>query len=114
MVVDYKNVEWTKAEHFKGGENFIWLKVKDDGQNKIVLMKIPTGSTVGYHKHEGSCETMYFLEGTGEVMDGEELIPVHAGMMHYCAEGCAHQVINNSGKDLILFAVIPNFEFKKA
>ncbi len=31
MVVDYKNVEWTKAEHFKGGENFIWLKVKDDG-----------------------------------------------------------------------------------
>ena len=62
MVLDYQNVEWTKAEHFKGGENFIWLKVQDDGQNKIVLMKIPTGSTVGYHKHEGSCETMYFLE----------------------------------------------------
>ncbi len=112
MVVDYSNVAWEKKEHFKGGENFIWVKMQDDGLNRIVLMRIPDGSTVGSHRHEGSSEIMYFLEGEGQVQDGEELIPVRAGMMHYCPEGQGHQVINNSGKDLILFAVIPTQERK--
>ena len=107
MVQKYEEMEWVKVDNFKGGEKFVWMKKIEDDLNRILLMKIPSGGSVGYHQHEGSSEIIYFLEGEGTVKDGEDMIPVKAGMMHYCPEGSYHSVINSSDKDLKFFAIVP-------
>ena len=107
MVFDYTQAEWTANPGFKGGEGIFYNKMFTDGVNKMMHGKLVPGSSIGYHKHEGSCEMIFILEGEGNVLydDGEEA--VKAGMIHYCPEGHSHSLINSGSEDLIFAAVIP-------
>jgi len=107
MVIKFDEAGWTPEEHFKGGEGTIFMKVTNDGLNKILLIKIPSGCSIGLHKHEGNSEIIYILEGEGKTWQDGVLVPVSAGMAAYCPEGETHQMINDFDRDLVFFAVIP-------
>ena len=107
MTTDYSSLEWKANPGFKGGEGTFYNKMFTDGVNKMMQGKLPSGSSIGYHKHEGNCEMIFILEGTGKVLydDGEE--EVKAGSVHYCPEGHSHSLINNGSEDLVFAAVVP-------
>ena len=107
MVFDYTQAEWTPNPGFKGGEGVFYNKMFTDGVNKMMKGKLEPGSSIGYHKHEGNCEMIFILEGTGKVLydDGEE--EVKADSVHYCPEGHSHSLINNGSEDLVFAAVVP-------
>lgn len=107
MIKDYNLAEWTANPGFKGGDGVFYNKMFSDGVNKMMQGKLETGSSIGYHKHEGNCEMIFIVEGCGKVLfdDGEE--SVKAGMVHYCPEGHSHSLINYGSEDLVFYAVVP-------
>ena len=46
-------------------------------------------------------------DSLGKVLCGGEYEPLAPGSCHYCPKGCAHSLINDSGADLVFFAVVP-------
>ena len=109
MILDFEQMKPQLIEHFKGGEGTLSMRAFDDGKAKIMLLTLAPGASVGAHTHEGDCEIVYVLSGTGTAMyeDGYEVLT--PGTCHYCPEGKRHCVINDSQGELTIFAVIPSF-----
>ena len=66
------------------------------------------GCSLGYHKHEGTSETLYILSGTYNDNGMEmELFP---GDVAFCPEGESHSIGNSahSKTDLVVMALIVN------
>ena len=107
MTTDYSTIEWKANPSFKGGEGTFYNKMFTDGVNKMMHGKLEPGSSIGYHKHEGSCEMIFILEGEGKVLFDDTEEDVKPGMVHYCPEGHSHSLINNGSEDLVFYAVVP-------
>ena len=107
MINDYNQMEWTENPGFKGGEGIFYNKMFTDGVNKMMQGKLPSGASIGYHKHEGTCEMIFILEGEGKVIDDDTEYPVRPGECLYCQEGHSHSLINNGSEDLVFIAVVP-------
>jgi oxalate decarboxylase/phosphoglucose isomerase-like protein (cupin superfamily) len=107
MIINFDGIEETMLPHFNGGEKEFKARMFADKSNKILCGKLEPGASIGMHTHDTSSEIIYFLEGTGKMLfdGGEEA--VQAGLCHYCPKGYAHSLINDSGADLIFFAVVP-------
>ena len=107
MILDYKKMETTILPNFKGGEKEYAAQMFFDGTNRIMKGKLIPGASVGLHTHETNSETIYILEGNGQVLYEGEYIPLAAGDCHYCPKGKSHSLMNNSDADLRFFAVVP-------
>lgn len=107
MILDLMNTPEQAMPNFKGGEGITYARMFFDGQNRIMLGRLPVGSTIGMHTHEGSSEIMHVISGTARViMDGEvEIIP--AGQTHYCPKGHTHMTLCEGDEELRIFAVVP-------
>lgn len=107
MVFTMKDVEPKQVGNMKGGEGTILNRSVNDGMTNIVMNVMPAGSSVGFHKHVGSCEVIYVLEGSGQILEDGEYKPLKPGDVNYCAEGGEHSVIAGEN-GMTIFAVIPN------
>lgn len=107
MILDFKNMKETVIPNFKGGEKEIATRVYADEKNRIMVSKLIPGASVGLHTHEGTSESIYIIEGSGKILyDGEEM-RIEAGQAHYCPEGHGHSLMNDTEKELVFFAVVP-------
>lgn len=107
MIIDFKSMQETAMEHFKGGEGVLYARMHFDGVNRIMRGRLEKGSTIGLHTHETSSEIIYVLEGVGSVlMDGQEEM-VAPGQAHYCPKGHTHSLRNFGPEDLVFLAVVP-------
>ena len=68
------------------------------------------GCSLGYHKHEGTSETLYILSGTAEYNDNGTPCTLKAGDVAFCPEGESHSVGNSATatEDLVIMALIVN------
>ena len=68
------------------------------------------GCSLGYHKHEGTSETLYILSGTAEYNDNGTENTLTAGAVVFCPEGESHSIGNSahSKTDLVVMALIVN------
>ena len=164
MVIDFKSMEETPVDGFRGGTGVTNLKKFENELGKIILGRLEPGATIGLHTHETNSEAIYIVSGTanfiydpgtssgaasdpdqnpagaasavdqspagaecaastasspntdhvliGPAGDQKPSAPqisetVSAGGCHYCPKGHTHSMINNSGEDVIFFAVIP-------
>ena len=107
MILDFKQMEETIMPHFKGGEKQMAAKMYADEKNRILLSRLIPGASVGVHTHEGSSEIIYILEGSAAVLYDGEKLRIEAGQVHYCPDGHAHSLINDTERDLVFFAVVP-------
>lgn len=107
MIINFNELEETILPHFNGGEKEFKARMLVDQKNKILYGTLEPGASIGMHTHDTSSEIIYILQGTGKVLydNGEET--VSTGLCHYCPKGHAHSLINNSEKELIFFAVVP-------
>ena len=105
MKINFGETETQKLPAFKGGDGEFIVKMFTDSA-KIMRGTLEPGSTIGYHKHEGNCEIIYILSGSGKCLyeDGEEILS--AGDAHYCPNGKSHSLINNGVENLEFFAVV--------
>ena len=107
MVLDFKKMEETVNENFRGGEKKTFLSRFADDLNKIMVGRLEPGASVGYHRHEEDSEVVYILKGCGKFVleNGEETVPEGSG--HYCPKGEAHSLVNDGDTELVFFAVVP-------
>ena len=107
MLINFDAMEETVTPGFLGGEGTLRARRWTDELGKIMRGTLDPGSSIGLHTHETSSEIVYILSGTGKVLCGGEYEPLAPGSCHYCPKGCAHSLINDSGADLVFFAVVP-------
>ena len=107
MIIDFKSMEDTVLEKFKGGEKELCAKMYFDGTDRIMLAKLIPGASIGMHIHDTNCEILYVLEGEGKVIYGDGEERVKAGQCHFCPQGHSHSLINDTDSDLIFFAAVP-------
>lgn len=105
IVID--DIKESLAPNFKGGEKSFASRAYSDGKNKMMKGRLMPGASIGLHRHEGNCEMIYVLEGSGKMLydGGEERLS--AGDFHYCPEGHEHSFINDGDRDLVFIAVVP-------
>ena len=107
MILDWTNIPEQAMPNFKGGEGVAWVRMFNDGLNRILMLRILPGSSVGMHTHETNSEIMHVLSGTARViMDGETLI-IPAGQTHYCPKGHTHTTMCEGTEELRIMAVVP-------
>ena len=107
MLIQFDELSQSVLDHFNGGEGRLIAKIFNDGTNKILQGTLEPGSTVGLHTHTGTSETIFILSGTGKVLYDGVYESIQAGSCHYCPEGHAHSLINDSQADLHFVAVVP-------
>lgn len=108
MIIDLMKTPEQAMENFKGGEGTAYARMFFDGTNRVMLGRLPQGSTIGMHTHETNSEIMHVVSGTALViMDGAEEI-IEAGQTHYCPKGHTHTTMCAPGcHELVIFAVVP-------
>ena len=77
------------------------------GMGRILSLTLPAGSSIGLHTHEGNCEIIHVLSGSGVCHDDGQDVALRAGMTHYCPEGHSHGIDNDGAEPLVLLAVLP-------
>lgn len=107
MLIQFDELSQSVLDHFNSGEGRLIAKIFNDGTNKILQGMLEPGSTVGLHTHTGTSETIFILSGTGKVLYDGVYETIQAGSCHYCPEGHAHSLINDSEGDLHFVAVVP-------
>lgn len=107
MKIDFEAIVPTDLEAYLGGEGLFQARIYTDGVNKILRGSLKPGASLGLHTHEGNCEIIYVLSGTGKVEYEGEMEALAAGSCHYCPQGKTHRLINDGKEDLEVFAVIP-------
>ena len=88
-----------------GGSVFANMVMTED--TRIILTRIPPGSSIGEHIQSTGDDVNYVLEGEGKaVCDGKEEI-LSPGVCHVCPKGSEHSIVNDGEADLILFTTVP-------
>ncbi len=109
MLINFDTREIKEMVNFKDGEKSVFMQAFSDVHNKVAILRFPPGASIGLHRHEGTSETIYVLEGNGEMLEDDgTLVPLKPGDCSYCPEGAEHSLRNPGDTDLVVFAVIPN------
>lgn len=108
MIVDTRGLSETAIGSFHGGSGTVYARMYSDGSNRILVARLPPGSSIGEHRHADNQETMHFLEGVGRIVcDGVEEI-VEAGVTHLCQRGSTHSLENIGDTNLVVFCSVVN------
>jgi quercetin dioxygenase-like cupin family protein len=107
MRIDFGSSGWVEIPRMNGGQGSVFAKMAVTENTRIVLTRIPPGSSIGLHRQASGDDVNYVLEGTGKaVCDGKEerLSP---GVCHVCPKGSEHSIENDGSDDLVLFTAVP-------
>ena len=75
----------------------------------VEILRIPPGQTpYPYHSHAAQWEFYHVISGKGLVRDESGRTPILAGDAFIFAPGEAHQLINDSSEDLVIYVVADN------
>mgnify|MGYP003113270566 CR=1 FL=1 len=82
----------------------------------VELTTLPAGKkNYPYHNHASAWEYYIFISGTGKFRDeNNEWHKIIAGDHIQCANGMAHQILNDSEEDLIFYVIANNTEVEIA
>lgn len=115
MKIRFDEMEETVLPQFKGGQKEFVANMFFDGTNRIFKGTLVPGATIGMHTHDDSCEVIFILEGSGNMVEvsqqsspsKEVVVPVSAGDCFYCQKGDSHSLRNTADEgDLIFYAVV--------
>lgn len=75
----------------------------------VELLRIPAGATpYPFHSHSAQWEFYYVVSGKGVVRHAEGTTAIEAGDSFIFLPDEPHQLINDSGQDLVIFVVADN------
>ena len=67
---------------------------------------LPSGASIGNHKHNGNSETYHILSGKALYTDNGKTYEVGVGDTTFCADGDSHGIENIGDEDLKFIALI--------
>lgn len=106
MMIDFTASPEIAIPHMNGGEGQIFARMCDGEHSRIIVTRIPAGSSIGLHEQTSGDDINYVMEGKGKaVCDGKEE-PLSPGICHICPKGSSHTIINDGESDLVLFTVV--------
>jgi mannose-6-phosphate isomerase-like protein (cupin superfamily) len=111
MVKRMTDMEKQVREKMRGGNGpveilHIFRQEELKGKTRLFArMRIPPGSSIGYHVHEGEEEIFYILAGTGHVIEQGVSSDVGPGDAVLTGAG-GHSIENRRDAPLELLAVI--------
>ena len=114
MIRRKEDIRIRNVKNACGGEGEVsfhdWLLPEEAAGHGRVFSKIviPPGASIGYHDHHGEFEAYLVVSGEATVNDNGEKVTLHEGDMNLCKDGCGHETVNESDKDLVLMALIMN------
>ena len=112
MIKKNADMEREVRERMRGGigsVEFVHIFRKQDLTGKARLfarMRLPPGSSIGFHTHEGEEEIFYILSGEGEVRETEMPVSVGPGDAMLTGGGAGHSIANTGTQPLEFLAVI--------
>ena len=107
MLIDFDTSDWKEIPHMNGGEGIVFAKMVMTESTRIILTKIPPGSSIGKHLQSSGDDVNYVLDGKGKaICDGKEEI-LSPSVCHVCPKGSEHSIVNDGDTDLILFTTVP-------
>jgi uncharacterized cupin superfamily protein len=75
----------------------------------VEVCRIPAGkSACPFHSHSAQWEFYLVISGRGAVRDKDGRTPIEPGDAFIFGPGSPHQIINDSGGDLVLYVVADN------
>jgi uncharacterized cupin superfamily protein len=75
----------------------------------VEIMRIPPGKAAyPFHSHSAQWEFYHVISGQGLARDEWGTTPIHAGDAFLFKPGEAHQLLNDSAQDLVLYVVADN------
>lgn len=75
----------------------------------VEICRVPPGkASCPYHSHSAQWEFYHVISGKGQMRDSQGLTTVESGDVFIFKPNEAHQVINNSEEDLILYIIADN------
>jgi len=99
-------------ERMRGGTGsveFLHIFRKEELKGKVRLMarlRLSTGSSIGYHLHDGEEEVFYILTGTGVLTEQGVATTVGPGDAVLTRSGEGHSIENRGAEPLELIATI--------
>ncbi|WP_195964474.1 cupin domain-containing protein [Clostridium cuniculi] len=107
MIINFDEINEVIIPNLNNGNGEVSAKMSINTNGKIMIARIPVGSSIGIHTHETSDDINYVISGIGKAVcdDKEEILEV--GVCHYCPKGSSHSIINTGTEDLVLFTVVP-------
>lgn len=82
---------------------------KPEKLRTFAIAELEPGASVGYHIHEGECESYYIISGKGLYNDNGNIIDISDGDITFTPSGEGHG-IENTGDDVLKFiALIINY-----
>lgn len=113
MIIKFDEIETSVLPAFKGGEKEFEAKMFFDGTNRIMKGCLAEGASIGFHRHEGTCEVIFIIMGEGTLTEEDSVTGaqvqkrVTAGDCLYCPENHSHSLMNTSkGGDLVFYAAV--------
>lgn len=111
MIIHRHEMKVELKEKMRGGEGTTTLVNLVDGatmKNARLLSEIslPSGASIGEHRHDSETEYYIILEGTGMVVDNGTEKPVKPGDVVVTGDGASHSIKNTGSVPLKFHAVI--------
>lgn len=109
------NIDYLRSKHFSphGGKGkidmkFAFTSLRNKGKkskwNFFGIAEFPVGSTAGYHKHEGTDEWFYILDGEAEIIIDKKHHKIKKGDIILTKDGSYHDIVNVE-KKLVFIAI---------
>lgn len=106
MLINFHDEKERVAQGMNGGTGDMYAKMHIGEHGKIILSRLPCGSSIGLHKHRTSDDINYVLSGVGiAICDGVEE-RLFTGVCHVCPKGTEHAIVNTGSNDLCLLTVV--------
>lgn len=106
MIIDFGKISENGMQNFKGGCKSVGMKAFSDNLNRIMMLRLEPGASIGLHTHQTNSEIMLMLHGNGHIIYDDVEFDLHEGECHYCPKGHTHSLLNNSDSDIVVYAVV--------
>jgi mannose-6-phosphate isomerase-like protein (cupin superfamily) len=112
MIKRHGDMEKEVRERMRDGTGsveFVHIVRKEELKGRTRLfarLRIPPGSSIGYHTHDSEEEVYYILQGTASVTDQGVTTSVGPGDAVLTGGGGGHSIANQGSETLELLAVI--------
>lgn len=106
MLIDFNKIKEMCVSKMNDGTGNINAKMYNDDNYRIILTRIPAGSSIGKHRQTSGDDINYVISGTGKAFcDGVEEILVPESC-HICFKNSEHSIVNTGDEDLIIFTIV--------
>ncbi len=103
-VIDSTTVPWEEHPRFSHVYMKSLLTSADNPLANISLVNIPAGRSVTRHLHAEQVESVYLFRGHGELVLGNQRVPVEAGSVTAIPKGLEHELHNTGDEAIELLA----------